>query len=191
MIQKRCSRCGEHKSQDEFSKDSSTYDRLNPRCRACMSEVLKKSRKKDPEFNKKQRESLKRRRLEDYRNRPKIGGTCTNCGVSGGPEIFYSSRSASTGRDSWCKDCRRPYSRRMSWRAYGIDLDSADEVLKASDGTCDICGYAGRLHLDHDHSTGMARGMLCQRCNFGLGFFRDSVEFLKNAQEYISRHNLK
>lgn len=56
---------------------------------------------------------------------------------------------------------------------------------------CDICGTNspgfGRKNLciDHDHSTGIVRGMLCQKCNIGLGNFNDNPDLLLKAVQYL------
>jgi hypothetical protein len=42
-----------------------------------------------------------------------------------------------------------------------------------------------RMHIDHDHKTGLVRGLLCKHCNQGLGHFRDSTTFLHNAVGYL------
>ena len=50
---------------------------------------------------------------------------------------------------------------------------------------CVICGDEGNLVVDHDHRTGRVRGALCQRCNMGLGHFRDEPELLELAAMYL------
>jgi hypothetical protein len=57
--------------------------------------------------------------------------------------------------------------------------------------SCEICGdpEVGRKHAkDHDHTTGIKRGMLCHSCNPGLGLFRDRPDLLRKAAEYIDRY---
>lgn len=58
-------------------------------------------------------------------------------------------------------------------------------------GRCDMCGDAlptrSDAHLDHDNTTGYARGWLCGRCNVGLGMFLDSPARLVLAIEYLGR----
>lgn len=70
------------------------------------------------------------------------------------------------------------------------------EVLMAQGGRCAICALrpdeahkdAQRLAIDHDHETGMVRGLLCVRCNVGLGSFHDDVELLARAIEYVAHY---
>jgi hypothetical protein len=57
----------------------------------------------------------------------------------------------------------------------------------AQDGRCAICGDPAQ-HLDLDHETGATRQMLCQRCNHGLGLFRDDPRLLHTAALYVEGH---
>jgi hypothetical protein len=65
-------------------------------------------------------------------------------------------------------------------------------MLKEQGGVCKICGTdkpwsrSGKFTIDHDHATGRVRGLLCHNCNLGLGKFKDSIEFLRKAMEYLS-----
>jgi len=56
-------------------------------------------------------------------------------------------------------------------------------------GLCDICGKPGsqRLSIDHCHTTGEFRGFLCTNCNNGLGRFKDNIEFLEAAINYLKK----
>jgi hypothetical protein len=53
--------------------------------------------------------------------------------------------------------------------------------------SCMICGDTHRLCIDHCHSSGAVRGILCGRCNSGLGMFRDDIARLKAAIEYLNK----
>jgi hypothetical protein len=63
-----------------------------------------------------------------------------------------------------------------------------DELLARQDRTCAICREPFEEYkptADHDHQTGVIRGLLCKRCNAGLGMFRDSVTMLGAAIIYL------
>jgi hypothetical protein len=74
-------------------------------------------------------------------------------------------------------------------RKYGLRLSHFEMLLIAQLGMCAICRKpAGRdLHVDHDHSTNQVRGLLCGKCNKGIGLFDDQPELLRAAQSYLQR----
>lgn len=66
------------------------------------------------------------------------------------------------------------------------------KYIESHNGLCDICGenrnYSNRsLSKDHDHNTGKFRGMLCTKCNLGLGKFSDNPELLIKAANYLNQ----
>ena len=78
---------------------------------------------------------------------------------------------------------------------YGITADEYDRMLAAQGGVCAICGetaitttFHKRLHVDHDHTTGVVRGILCQHCNRALGMMRENPGLLRAAADYLERH---
>jgi len=75
---------------------------------------------------------------------------------------------------------------------YGITLDDYNCMYKLQLGVCMICNQAEtngkRLAIDHDHSTGKVRGLLCNHCNIGLGKFFDNPQLLQSAINYINDH---
>ena len=70
---------------------------------------------------------------------------------------------------------------------YGLTPDVLADMTQAQDGVCKICGTVGPrgLMVDHDHITSKVRGLLCEHCNRGLGGFKDDVELLRKATEYL------
>ncbi|MFB7867311.1 endonuclease VII domain-containing protein [Streptomyces sp. NPDC056069] len=97
---------------------------------------------------------------------------------------------AAANPSEWERHRRRSYLKRR----YGITLEEADALLADQNGKCAICGAAEgdsrgfRMHIDHDHSTGAVRGVLCNLCNAGLGNFRDKPELLLKAITYLELH---
>ena len=85
-------------------------------------------------------------------------------------------------------------------RDYGISLEAYTEMLIKQQGLCAICGTAtgsersnnnGRkvLGVDHNHTTGAVRGLLCARCNAGLGNFQENIEWLRKAVDYLESYS--
>lgn len=75
-------------------------------------------------------------------------------------------------------------------RVYGISKDEFYVMLKSQHGCCKICQKVlkrgpGGASVDHCHKTGYVRGILCQKCNAGLGMFEDTPEFLIAAAAYL------
>ncbi len=62
-----------------------------------------------------------------------------------------------------------------------------DRLFEVQHGKCAICNKTKKLlHVDHCHETGKVRGLLCYNCNNGLGRFKDNIEFLKTAINYLT-----
>lgn len=118
-------------------------------------------------------------------------GVCPSCGK--GPPL--------TGR-AWCGKCLRRSRRGTTRKArrqlhhrllrqYGLSLDAYESMVRAQEGRCAICRQdepdrrRGRLAVDHDHRTGVVRGLLCTRCNTGLGAFGDDPEMVRTAERYL------
>lgn len=81
------------------------------------------------------------------------------------------------------KESQRP---RHLMRKYGMDEWKYAELYVEQGAGCAICReFQETLYVDHDHKTGKIRGLLCRKCNFGLGLFGDSVDKLLRAVNYL------
>lgn len=81
-------------------------------------------------------------------------------------------------------------------KTYGISTERYNELFSLTKGCCYICGlhqstFNKALAVDHCHETGKVRGLLCSNCNLGLGLFKDSVENLFKAQNYLEKQKTK
>lgn len=111
-----------------------------------------------------------------------------------------------------CRTCRRLYKkharknklafmrteyRRENLKRYGITLEIYQEMFSRQRGVCAICKnptnhkYGRRLDVDHDHATGIVRGLLCCKCNRGLGYFRDNADYLIQAALYLQSQTIQ
>lgn len=74
-------------------------------------------------------------------------------------------------------------------RKFGITLAQYDILLKEQGGVCKICKDIDHAYdnfqVDHCHTTGKIRGLLCHLCNKGLGHFKDSPQLLEKAIAYL------
>jgi hypothetical protein len=72
---------------------------------------------------------------------------------------------------------------------YNLTLQQFKEMMNNADCKCAICGNMllelSNANVDHDHSTGKVRGILCNNCNLGLGRFKDNLDLLLNAIKYL------
>jgi hypothetical protein len=75
-------------------------------------------------------------------------------------------------------------------KKYGMTLEDYERMLEAQGGGCAICGRPPRedisLHVDHDHETGLIRGLLCFPCNNAIGLMKDDPERLHRAADYVA-----
>lgn len=94
-------------------------------------------------------------------------------------------------RDRW-KESQRRSAREWARRnprkrreyLYGLSPDEHDALIASGCGICRaVVGMSDPV--DHDHATGRVRGVLCPRCNQGLGKFGDDVATLKSAIQYL------
>lgn len=78
-------------------------------------------------------------------------------------------------------------------KRHNITIEVWVNLLESQNQVCAICGQQetrlGRkyLSIDHDHITDRVRGLLCHKCNMGLGLFEDNQELLQNAIDYLKR----
>src|SRR5690606_5664722 len=106
-----------------------------------------------------------------------------NCGTCG-KELNADTTRKRPDSDTWrspCNECRAKRRRELH------DAQEAEVRFMVTREVCDICGQPERskrngvtklLAKDHDHATGTWRGLLCERCNKGIGVFHDNVHLL-------------
>jgi len=142
----------------------------------------------------------------------KIGMTkkCPTCNTVKSIEAFQKNRCAPDGLQWHCKLCRKVIDSRPEKRAqdraryhtnkdqwldlhlknmYGISLFEYKQVETRQNGVCaicqKICASGRKLAVDHCHATGRFRGLLCGKCNQGIGLLQESSELMKRAINYL------
>ena len=91
------------------------------------------------------------------------------------------------------KECNRKTKLR---KHYNMTIEQYDSILKEQNNCCKICStheseFNKRLAVDHCHTTGKIRGLLCMACNILLGKAKDNINTLNNAIDYLNNNNSK
>ena len=124
---------------------------------------------------------------------------CGRCKETKPEENFFKNKSLKDGLSNYCKPCHQKYMKDnpkyiAKWRlknSYGMTLEEKEALLKSQNNKCKICKdelQGKKLHIDHCHTTGKIRAILCHHCNTGLGLFKESPELLTKAIEYLEKH---
>ena len=164
---KQCSKCGEQKPLSDFHKKKANKDGLQNACKSCR--VFE---------NNNQYIKNKPKRLLWQKD-------------------YYENNTESVknrGKD-WRKTNKNHSKNYDLMRNYGITSDQKQKMIEHQNNNCAICHTefknAKSAHVDHCHTTGKVRAILCSGCNTGLGLFKESQENLKSAQKYLQKYNKK
>lgn len=156
---KICSICKKDKNQDEFPFQNKEQNKLMSACKECKSKISKKKRVENSEQikekDRKRYEVQKEKRVEYARN--------------------YRKKNPDKTRRTHLKT------------KYGITPEIYEEKLIEQDHKCAICrrdksSYKRVFSIDHSHITGEIRGLLCDPCNYGLGFYE---KYKDNYEKYL------
>src|ERR1700694_2570956 len=127
---------------------------------------------------------------------------CNKCNKEKELVEFHNHPGWRDGHYNVCKVCRNEWKRSYDveyrarhrqeillkqrlWR-YGLTMDQFISMTKDQRNRCAICQIEiDLLYVDHNHDSGVVRGLLCSACNKGLGFFKDDPELLKAAIDYL------
>lgn len=114
---------------------------------------------------------------------------CIDCKEYKNADEYYNNK---FGKISVCKSCSHKRSKVYHkdiyrYKKYGITKEEFEKLETRHSSTCPICEkpLIGEIHIDHCHISGKVRGILCGKCNKGLGQFDDNIIFLTNAIKYL------
>ena len=135
---------------------------------------------------------------------------CSKCNEHKTLESFPKDNRYSDGRRPRCKSCIARYLVEYRQRDpgkikdyflkrdFGISIDQYNQMLASQGGLCAVCkkpeyykhqsGKTKSLSVDHCHTTGKVRGLLCGDCNRAIGLLNDSIDLLLDAATYIQRN---
>ena len=165
---KKCTDCNEILSLNNFSKNLSNRDGIYGQCKSCRR--------------------IKRKRREKNHIVCVSSKTCKRCNSHKHSSEFVPNKSNKDGLNGWCKVCAKDDGLN---KKYGISYNQYIQILKTQNNKCAICltseplGISNSFVVDHCHSTGKIRGLLCNHCNTGLGKLGDTIETLERVLSYL------
>lgn len=215
MDEKRCTQCGQVKPLTEFHRNARAADGLRAACKDCSCAYLRSQyvpRVHEPEqmICPQCGKTFTRVRTQ---GQPRV--YCSRACTMAASEARRLARASARGPRRCacgaevstpvgkpvCQDCRkdpRPDAqtreRARTLRTYGLTEAGWDALVERQENCCAICrtdkpgGRGERWHIDHDHVTGQVRGLLCHRCNMGVGFFLDDPVIIEAAARYVANH---
>lgn len=184
---RRCNICHQWKEYSEYHKDTSRYPQIGHSCKEC--DVERKAVKRNAKYV---AIEAKHGKLIPG-SQGKVTEThkrCPRCKRWLEHNCFGKNTANLLSLNNCCTDCA--FDKDLQSR-YGITLTVYNQMLKDQGGQCLVCGATKgsqdrtRLFVDHDHSTGKVRGLLCHQCNVFLGFARDDAAILRQGIVYLER----
>ena len=115
---------------------------------------------------------------------------CTKCGIVKPITDFYFRTDSKTYRRE-CKECHKWT---QTTRKFGLDTLTFEKLLHKQQGRCAICNNElnssrySRLSIDHNHTTGNIRGLLCTNCNTALGLLKENISVFERAIAYLKSY---
>lgn len=186
---KKCPKCLEWKVLEEI-----TGRKKLGHCKSCkratLRECVRRYRKKHPEASRKSNERYRKKHPEVFRKANKVWR-------SKNPEGY---KKATREWKAKNPEAFKLIQRRIALkRKYGLTVEQYQAMLDSQGGLCAICrqpegktsnrGEPISLSVDHCHTTGRVRQLLCVMCNIVVGCSRERPEVLLAAVEYLKRHN--
>ena len=209
---RKCTKCGEEKSLEDFSPHARGKFGRQPQCKACCVEANRVRYFANHEVN---REKSRLRALKDQRENSEARNAARRAWVDRNPEADRASKDqwadahpeqVAAIKNAWRKaNLARFNETGKAWkkanpsamkkyrlRKYGLTLEQYDAMLVEQGGRCAICETStpakhGSWCIDHEHGSMKVRGLLCVKCNAGLGSFDDSPGFLLAAERYLQK----
>ena|SRR6218665_46979 len=123
---------------------------------------------------------------------------CSKCSEVKEVREYNKDKHTRTGYTSLCKLCIKEKSKKDKFlnkksrlkNLYNTTPEVVNLMLGEQNGSCAICkeDITEKNHIDHCHTTGKLRGILCRNCNIGLGHFKDNIDYLGSAINYLRKH---
>jgi hypothetical protein len=192
LAYRHCTICGKEKPFEAFNKFKPGKQGRRAACKVCMNAIAQE-------------------RAQQYPKRQVTHKICAVCKVNLPVEEFYKSTQHIDGHRPWCRGCTRAYNKthhrtkgkekqttvraRTLKKLYNLTIDDYQRMWDAQGGACKMCsrpetnvnpnGTVRTLCVDHCHTTGKVRGLLCGNCNVAIGLLQENVATLARGIQYL------
>ena len=189
---KTCNTCGDTKFVSEFPKGKGGKFGVRGDCKKCHSDKNKITCPKRKKHRREYMNSYYRNNKNKYKRTPEQQEKHNERRR----ELYKNDKDY---REKRLRDAKEFRKRNPTYKKdndlqykYGITYECYLKMKESQNDKCKICKTTikevDKLYVDHCHDTGKVRGLLCSHCNFGIGQFRDNVDFLKNAIKYLKEN---
>ena len=171
---KECNQCKETKPFEKFSKLKTSKDGYAYKCKSCILG-------------------------HEPRQIPTINKQCTKCGIIKEINSFKFKDAKKLYRHSACNNCKDKERRKSPGKKllrkkqhlrlnYKLDYTTYLQMIKTQNNKCKICNQEQQgksLAVDHCHTTGKVRGLLCANCNTAIGLLKEDITIFNKAIEFL------
>lgn len=198
-----CAKCAVRKRLSDYRKMARHPGRLSRTCVVCIQT-------RQQEWVLKRKENSKGAKIDFDALR-----VCSQCREAKTAAHFHLNNRENSGLASACVDCLREKDRaryaanpelrksQARWggikKKYGLTQEAWQQMFSAQNGLCGVCEGPMLAHtysnrdkrgacVDHCHKTGRVRGLLCCKCNQGIGLLGDNADIAERAAIYLRRH---
>lgn len=195
---KICKYCNKIKTIDNFYKSSVSKDGIDSKCKQCTLEYhqSEKYRTYKKLYRQKNKEKIAERRKRIRMEHPELDRENSRKWALDNPEKKKeANKNYRTKNKERYKIKQYENKMKIRWNKFGFTSDDYNYMFDQQHGRCAICGkhqseFTNRFHIDHNHKTDRIRGLLCFRCNVGIGFFNDDIDNLKKAIAYLNEDEI-
>lgn len=188
-----CVECHQDKDIIEFGKYKYSKSGFRKTCKKCRSKLEKGYRDKDIVNFRLKRKKYRQENIESVNALARLAGKryrIKHKEKLKEKDLLRKPKTTMYKKDYYQKN-KDKLMRDFYIKKYGITLEQKLEMLKKQEYSCDICKIellnSSVAYVDHDHETGVIRGILCNTCNRALGMFKDNVEVLESAVKYLRK----
>jgi hypothetical protein len=188
MQTKVCTTCGVEKEISEFPKAKFGKYGVSSKCKVCSKQYYEDNKERFKQQKQQHIASIPdyhKNYYQEHKEARKLANKKCSEKIKNNPELYLKAL--------------------LKYRAYklkikfGVTLDDYNKMFEAQNGVCAICGKPETsvdwrtknikyLAVDHDHQTGKVRGLLCSKCDRGIGYFDEERDLFYKVINYLNKY---